>query len=140
MGSRWTRLVAGAGVLLLSISMGATDLKIRLNGKQKQMAVLYQCDGEGKKMGLPGGVFQVKYIAGDGNSLAVIPVNKNLMIFPRVTAATGAKYAANTFTWWQVGRSEATFTSDSPTGKVSSSCSVTSQLLAPAPKPLSQPY
>jgi membrane-bound inhibitor of C-type lysozyme len=140
MGSTWTRLLAGVGVVLLSVSMGATDLKIQVNGKQKQEAVLYQCDGKGKKIGLPGGVFQVKYIAGGGNSLAVIPVNKNSVIFARVVSAYGAKYAAKTFTWQQEGRNGATFSSDLPTGTVRSSCSVTYQLLAPAPEPLSQPY
>ena len=138
MGSTWTRLVAGVGVVLLSVSMGAAGPKTGMSGKQKHMVVPYQCDGEGKKMGLPGGVFQVKYIAGGGSSVAVLPVDKNLMTFARVPAASGAKYTEKTLTWWQVERS-ATFTSDSPTGKVSSHCTVNWQPLAPAPPPLDQP-
>lgn len=138
MGSTWTRLVAGVGVVLLSVSMGAAGPKTGMSGKQKHKVVPYECDGEGKKMGLPGGVFQVKYIAGGGSSVAVLPVDKNLMTLARVATPSGAKYAANTFTWLADG-SGATFTSDSATGKVRSFCRVNWQPLAPAPPPLDQP-
>jgi membrane-bound inhibitor of C-type lysozyme len=140
----WTRLVAGAGVVSLSVSAVATDLRIHLNGKQalKRVRAVYKCDAQGVKMGLPSGTFTVEYVAGAGNTLAIVPVNKNSMIFARVIAGSGAKFAAGVFTWWEAGEKGTTFSLDSPTGKTSSSCH-TEQVLGgldkwAAPDPLPQ--
>jgi len=103
---------------------GASDLTIHLqgNGKVERKTVKYQCDSQGVKMGLPSGAFEVEYLNGAGNHLAVVPVKGNSMVFVTVPSGSGAKYAAEQFTWWEAGGRGTTFASDFPGPKGSSSC------------------
>jgi membrane-bound inhibitor of C-type lysozyme len=113
-------------VVALSCSAfaGASDLTIRLNGSQpiSRKTVKYKCDAQGGKMGLPAGVFSVEYINGGGNSLAVVPVGGNSLIFANVVSGSGARYAAGEFIWWDAAGRGTTFSSDSIAGKMSSEC------------------
>jgi hypothetical protein len=59
---------------------------------------------------------------GAGNHLAVVPVKGNSMIFVTVPSGSGAKYAAEEFTWWEAGGRGTTFSSDFPGPKASSEC------------------
>lgn len=105
-------------------SADATDLTIHLKGNDpvKQMTARFQCDEKGSAMGLPSGVFTVEYLNGAGNHLAVVPVNGNSMIFVTVPSGSGAKYAAERFTWWDAGSRGTTFAADFPGPKASSIC------------------
>ena len=110
--------------VLCSASAAATDLTIHLKGNDpvKRMVARFQCDGQGAAIGLPAGVFTVEYLNGAGNHLAVVPVKGNSMIFVTVPSGSGAKYAAEQFTWWDAGSRGTTFASEFPGPKASSSC------------------
>jgi membrane-bound inhibitor of C-type lysozyme len=120
---RGIRLAAGLMVWNAAVA-GASDLTIHLqgNGTVERKTVKYQCDSQGVKMGLPFGVFGVEYLNGAGNHLAVVPVKGNSMVFVTVPSGSGAKYAAEQFTWWEAGGRGTTFASDFPGPKASSTC------------------
>jgi membrane-bound inhibitor of C-type lysozyme len=115
-----------AGLMVLSVAVArASDLTIHLQGNAtvERKTVRYQCDAQGAKMGLPAVTFAVEYLNGAGNHLAVVPVKRNSMVFVTVPSASGAKYAAEEFTWWEAGGG-VTFYSDFPGPKANSSCKV----------------
>jgi membrane-bound inhibitor of C-type lysozyme len=126
MGGVWRKGAAGVGVLSLSAIAGATDLTIHLQGPGtvERKMVKYQCDANGEKMGLPSGVFFVEYLNGAGNHLAVVPVRGSSLIFVTVPSGSGAKYAAEEFTWWEADGRGITLASDFPGPKASSDCHV----------------
>jgi membrane-bound inhibitor of C-type lysozyme len=103
----------------------ADDLTIHLAGAAtiSRKTVQYQCDAAGAKIGVPSGRFNVEYINGGGNSLVVVPVAGNTLIFSNVMSGSGARYTAQTFTWWEAGGS-VTLYSDSLAGKSQSVCRV----------------
>jgi len=115
-------------VVLGMVSFGAaamaTDLTIHLKGSQpmSRRVIRYQCDAQGAKMGLPSGTFPVEYLNGAGNSLAIVPVNGNSLIFANVVAGSGARYAAGEYIWWDAAGRSTTFSSDSLAGKMQSTC------------------
>ncbi|MBB6142339.1 membrane-bound inhibitor of C-type lysozyme [Silvibacterium bohemicum] len=102
----------------------ATDLTIHLKGSQplSRITLQYQCDEQGVKMGLPAGPFPVEYVNGGGNSLAILPVGKNTLIFANIISGSGARYAANQYIWWDAAGRGTTFSSDSLAGKMQSAC------------------
>lgn len=128
----WKRVLFGAGVVavalvgVLSTSAlaGATEMTLHLKGTQaiSRTTVKYQCDAQGGKMGLPAGAFSVEYVNGAGNSLAIVPVGKNSLIFANVFSGSGARYAAAEYIWWDAAGRITTFSSDSLAGKMSSEC------------------
>jgi membrane-bound inhibitor of C-type lysozyme len=124
MSAMWSRIAIGAGVLACSALAGASDLTLHLNGSQpiSRNTVKYQCDAQGVKMGLPAGVFSVEYLNGAGNSLAVVPVAGNSLVFANVVSGSGARYASGEFIWWDAGGRGTTLYSDSISGKMSSAC------------------
>jgi membrane-bound inhibitor of C-type lysozyme len=124
METRWRQVLTAAGVLGCSVFAGATDVTIHLNGSRaiSRSTMKYECDAQGIKMGLPDGVFSVEYLNGAGNSLAVVPVGGNSVIFASVISGSGARYAAGQYIWWEAGGRGVTFSSDSLSGKMSSSC------------------
>jgi membrane-bound inhibitor of C-type lysozyme len=103
----------------------AADLTVHLAGAATifRKTVQYQCDATGTKIGVPAGSFSVEYINGGGNSLVVVPLAGNTLIFSNVMSASGARYTAQTFTWWEAGGS-VTLYSDSLAGKSQSVCRV----------------
>jgi membrane-bound inhibitor of C-type lysozyme len=82
----------------------------------------YQCDAEGAKMGLPAGVFPVEYLNGAGNSLAILPVNGEALVFANIISGSGARYAARQYIWWDAAGRSVSFSSDSLAGKMRSEC------------------
>jgi membrane-bound inhibitor of C-type lysozyme len=110
------------GFIVVSMSF-ATDLIIHLpdGASVSRKSVTYQCDGMGPKLGAPAGAFVVEYINAGGNSLAIVPVSGNTLIFSNVIAGSGARYLAGQYTWWESGGS-GTFSSDSLAGKMESTC------------------
>jgi membrane-bound inhibitor of C-type lysozyme len=117
-GLVFSLLLAGGGLR----AAFAADITIHLagDGEISQKAVQYECDATGVKLGLPQGPFSVKYINGAGNSLAVVPVSGESLIFANVVSGSGARYMARQFTWWE-GRA-ITFSTDDLSGKAQSIC------------------
>ena len=101
----------------------ATDLTIHLPNAPEIMrkSVTYSCDASGKAIGVPSSPFSVEYINGGGNSLAVVPISGNSLIFSNVTSGSGARYTTQQYTWWEA-KGAVTLYSDSLTGKLQSSC------------------
>jgi membrane-bound inhibitor of C-type lysozyme len=113
-----------AGLALWLKPALGTDLSINLPGSTpvSRETLSYTCDSEGAKIGLPSGKFDVEYINGGGNSLVVVPVSGNHLIFANVSSASGARYRAQQYTWWEA-QGAVTLYSDSLNGKLSSACS-----------------
>jgi membrane-bound inhibitor of C-type lysozyme len=121
---KWRYAWMGVGVVLCNAFAGATDLTIHLNGSQPitRNTVKVQCDAQGSKMGLPSGPFSVEYLNGAGNSLAIVPVGGDSLIFANIFSGSGARYAAKEFVWWDAAGRGITFSSDSLARKISSTC------------------
>ena len=117
------KCIALALGVALAHQASATDLSVHLAGTAtlSRKTVQYQCDAAGTKMGLPAKPFPVEYITGAGNSLVVVPVGENSLVFAGVTSGSGARYAAQQYIWWEAGGG-VTFSSDSMSGKMSSTC------------------
>jgi membrane-bound inhibitor of C-type lysozyme len=113
-------MLAALGV---SAMAGATELTIHLNGSQplSRKTVQYECDAQGAAMGLPAGAFPVEYINGSGNSLVIVPIHEMSLVFANVTSASGARYAAGQYIWWDAAGG-VNFYSDSLAGKMQSAC------------------
>jgi membrane-bound inhibitor of C-type lysozyme len=77
------------------------DLHIQLKGSgpMQRKQVSFACDQNAAKMGLPSGTFQVEYINGAGNGLAVLPIAGKSLIFANVPSGSGARYAADKYIW-----------------------------------------
>jgi membrane-bound inhibitor of C-type lysozyme len=121
MKSKWNLLMVAA--LGWGTLAGATDLTIHLSGSQplSRKNVQYQCDAQAAATGLPATAFQVEYINGGGNSLVIVPVHGTSLIFTNVSSASGARYAAGQYIWWDAAGS-VSFYSDSLAGKSQSTC------------------
>jgi membrane-bound inhibitor of C-type lysozyme len=121
MKSKWNLLMIAA--LGWSTLAGATDLTIHLTGSQplSRKTVQYQCDRQAASSGLPATAFPVEYINGAGNSLVIVPVQGASLIFTNVSSASGARYAAGQYIWWDAAGS-VNFYSDSLAGKTQSAC------------------
>jgi membrane-bound inhibitor of C-type lysozyme len=120
---KWKLLMIGIAALGWSSFARATDLTIHLNGSEPltRKNVQYQCDAQAAAMGLPATAFPVEYINGAGNSLAIVAVHGNSMIFANINSGSGARYAAGQYIWWEAGGA-VTFYSDSLAGKAHSAC------------------
>ena len=118
-----TYFVVALGAFGLSNAAWADDITIHLpaSASVSRKIVQYQCDDQGPKIGLPSGSFPVEYINGGGNSLAVVPISGNSVIFSNVISGSGARYAAQQFIWWEA-KGAATLYSDSLSGKLQSTC------------------
>jgi len=114
------------GLLVVGLSASAAkaeDLNIHLpaNATISRKVVQYQCDSQGTKIGVPSNPFPVEYINGGGNSLAIVPISGNSIIFSNVISGSGARYTAQQFTWWE-GHGAVTLYADSLAGKLQSVC------------------
>jgi membrane-bound inhibitor of C-type lysozyme len=109
-------------VLSVCIASG-TDLTIHLpnNPSVSRESVKYQCDAKGASIGVPSGAFPVEYINGGGNSLVVVPISGNALVFSNVMSGSGARYTTQQYTWWEAKNSVVLY-SDSLTGKLQSTC------------------
>jgi membrane-bound inhibitor of C-type lysozyme len=112
-------LLAAGGALPAAFGAEIT-VHVSGDGEISRKTLQYECDATGVKLGLPQGPFAVEYINGAGNSLAVVPVSGESLIFANVVSGSGARYMARQFTWWD-GRA-ITFSSDGISGKAQSVC------------------
>ena len=109
---------------VLSLSATAADLTISLTGSDPitRHTVKFQCDGHAGTLGLPTGVFPVEYVNGNGNSLAVLPIQGHSLVFANVLSGSGARYAAGQYIWWDAGARGVHLYSDSLAGKDQTAC------------------
>jgi membrane-bound inhibitor of C-type lysozyme len=89
--------------MLLSVSLFAGDITIHLDGVSpvSRRLVEYRCDASAVRLGLPKGAFQVEYINGGGNSLAILPIQGKTTIFVNVQSGSGSRYVSQEYTWWE---------------------------------------
>ena len=120
------RLYCCLGLLLLLIAplSAAGDLTVHLAGTEPftRRVIDYQCDALGASLGLPASRFSVEYLNSDSNSLAILPVAGRSLIFVSVISASGARYAAQRYIWWEAAGRSITFSADSPLGHQQTSC------------------
>jgi len=116
-------MVALAAIALSSVAASPEDITIHLptSVAVSRKTVQYQCDAEGPKIGVPSGPFAAEYINGGGNSLVVVPISGKALIFSNVISASGARYAAQQYIWWEA-KGTVTLYADSLSGKLQSSC------------------
>lgn len=91
--------------VVLGISAKASDLTIHLPGNApvEHRKVTLSCDAVAVKLGLPGSPFEVEYIAAPPAALAVLPIEGKQLVFANVISASGARYAAGRYVWWDAG-------------------------------------
>ncbi len=120
----WNKSIVAMAILSVGTLAGATDVTLHLKGSQamSRSTVEYQCDAAGVKMGLPAGPFSVEYLNGAGNSLAILPVNGDSLVFANIVSGSGARYAARQYIWWDAAGRSVSFSSDSLAGKMRSEC------------------
>lgn len=115
--------------------LSAADLTIRLLGDKaiQRQVVSYSCDTVGTQIGLPASPFSVEYFSGSGNHLAAIPLFGNTLIFSNVSSASGARYAAQQYIWWEANGG-ATLYFESIAGAKKSICQRAHAVPDPRPK------
>jgi membrane-bound inhibitor of C-type lysozyme len=91
------------GLSLLIGPVVGGDFTIHLSGVSpvSRQVIQYQCDASGAKLGLPKGPFPIEYINGGGNSLALLPISGNTLVFVNVRSGSGARYVAQQYIWWE---------------------------------------
>jgi membrane-bound inhibitor of C-type lysozyme len=100
------------------------DLTLHLSaaGAFTRTLVHYKCDAVGVQLGLPSGTFSVEYINASGNSLAILPVSGSSLVFVSVLSASGARYAAQRYVWWEAAGRSISFSAETPAGTLRSTC------------------
>ena len=99
--TRWLLPAVVACTAPGSLAAHASDLHLQLtgNGAFSRKQVMFACDGQATALGLPAKAFPVEYINGAGNSLALISLGGRTLIFTSVASGSGARYAADKYTW-----------------------------------------
>jgi membrane-bound inhibitor of C-type lysozyme len=96
MRTRFALLTALAAILaspaLADVSVG---LGLSLSGDAEVKATKYTCTGSDP--------LTVQYINADPNYLAIIPIKGKSLVFVNTISASGAKYEAGQFVWWNKG-------------------------------------
>lgn len=107
----------------MCMTMTATELKIQLAGNEpiSRHTVKLQCDQRAAELGLPAGTFEVEYLNGGGNSLAVLPIRGRSLIFANVISGSGARYASRELIWWDASGRDISLSSGS-NPKLRTSC------------------
>lgn len=82
---------------LAEVSVG---LGLNISGNAEIRSTTYSCDGRDEPLA-------VQYINAAPNFLALIPVEGRTLVFVNTISASGAKYEAGQYVWWDKG-SEAT--------------------------------
>jgi membrane-bound inhibitor of C-type lysozyme len=88
---------------LLGAAAQAEALVLEGVAPGETMQQTYRCDAPAEAMGLPAKAFTVLYINSDSNNLAIVPVKDARLVFANVVSASGARYAAGSWVWWEKG-------------------------------------
>lgn len=100
---RYTAAIAGA-MFLMGVATLAEDLTVSLPGVEiTRIQASFECGPEGVALGLPSGPFPVEYVNAGENHLAVLPLHGKQQILANVISASGARYAAGRYIWWDAG-------------------------------------
>ena len=94
---RWSfAALAFAG--LAASAAHAAPLTVREFDAGARRTVVYQCENENRPV-------RVSYwLAANGQSFALVPVNGERFLFVDAVAASGVRYQAGRYTWWTKGR------------------------------------
>ena len=119
-------IAAIAGVVLIAGSgapVPAEDLSVRLPGVAvTRIHASFECGADGVALGLPAGPFTVEYLNAGENHLAVLPVHGQALVFANVISASGARYAAGRYIWWDAGARGVTLYADGIDGHPKAEC------------------
>lgn len=111
-------LIAGAATFTL-----AENLTVRLPGmKVTRIRAHFECGTAGVALGLPSGPFTVEYLNAGENHLAVLPLHGQPLIFTNVISASGARYAAGRYIWWDAGDRGVTLYAEGVDGHPKADC------------------
>lgn len=119
----------GLGLLATPVAQAArvsSTLKIPLSFTSTQKSVVqsvrYKCADQPASLRalLPKGVFSAAYINLDNISLLAVSIQNKTQVFANVVSASGAKYAAGSYEWWE-DHGEVSF-SDTEQGKALLTC------------------
>lgn len=92
--------------LAAAAMMGGVDVSaaviLNFPGNFERNVVTYQCEGIEEQLA-------VTYVNAAPNFLAIVPIEGQNLVFVTVLSASGAKYAAGEYEWWNKG-AEATLT------------------------------
>jgi|SRR5580658_4760872 membrane-bound inhibitor of C-type lysozyme len=119
-----TCLVGTLALLAATGDARGADLTLQLpgNGAFTRTVVHYKCDALGVQLGLPSGPFAVEYINASANSLAILPVSGSSLVFVSVLSASGARYAAQRYIWWEAAGRSISFSAETVSGTLRSTC------------------
>lgn len=86
-----------AAFLLAAPATHAAELTLDVTGAEKaeRMKVRYRCAGMDP--------FEVEYVNAGPNTLAIVPVEGERLVFVTVMSGSGARYASGPWIWWTKG-------------------------------------
>jgi membrane-bound inhibitor of C-type lysozyme len=86
-------------VLIAWPSSALAELTLTIPGDAQadRITASYSCEGLDD--------LEVEYVNAGANSLALVPLEGETLVFANVLAASGARYAAGPYIWWTRGRS-----------------------------------
>lgn len=121
---RYAAALAGAVLVLwMSATALAEDLTVQLPGAHvARIRANFTCGANGVALGLPAEAFTVEYLNAGENSLAVLPIHGKRMIFANVISASGARYAAGPYVWWDAGDRGVTLYAEGVDGHPKADC------------------
>lgn len=93
------RIVVAAAPLLFLASPAFADVSIgvglSVTGESEIKVAKYDCEGHDP--------LTVQYLNAAPNFLALIPIEGQMLIFVNTISASGAKYEAGQYVWWNKG-------------------------------------
>lgn len=123
---RYAAAIAGTVLTLaLAVCASAEDLTLRMPGVEvTRIHATFECGAEGIALGLPSGPFTVEYLNAGENHLAVLPIHGQALVFANVISASGARYAAGRYIWWDAGARGVTLYAEGVDGHPKADCHV----------------
>ncbi len=101
----------------------AENLTVRLPGVEvTRIRANFECGADGVALGLPSGPFTVEYLNAGENHLALLPLHGKQLAFANVISASGARYAAGRYIWWDAGDRGVTLYAEGVDGHPKADC------------------
>ncbi|TYB77581.1 MliC family protein [Maritimibacter fusiformis] len=91
----WITLFCIAGLAPPAAAEATLSVVLNLNADSDVIAARYTCDA--------GEPFSVQYVNAGLNSLALIPIDGQEVVFVNVVSASGARYVSGPYEWWTKG-------------------------------------
>jgi len=115
-----------AAILFCAGTLAAAEnLTVPLPGATVQrIRATFSCGTEGVALGLPSHPFTVEYLNAGENHLALLPIHGKRMVFVNVISASGARYAAGQYIWWDAGSHGVTLSAEAMNGQPKAECHV----------------